>query len=135
MAFVSVSGERVREERDDLSTVSAGGGPPTALAQPPSRNANLVGWTAGGKSLIVSEEAGTSTRLYAVPTDGASAQAVGTDEGVYGAISHSRPAGRPALTYQSSAAPAEASLAPRELHSTQTHKCPPWGSAAGDGST
>jgi dipeptidyl aminopeptidase/acylaminoacyl peptidase len=116
VAFISMDGERVWEGLGDVFTVSAEGGEPTALARTPNRfvgayGSETVGWTAGGKSVLVEDVAGASAHVYAVG-EGSARQAT-AGEGVYEDVSYSRSAGRLALTYQSSSAPEEVYVGPR----------------------
>jgi dipeptidyl aminopeptidase/acylaminoacyl peptidase len=114
VAFVSMGGERAWEFLGDVFTVPAEGGDPTALARTPNRNATLIGWASRGEGLLVRDVAGTSTRVYAVPSDGDSARAVTSDEGLYEAFSYSRSTDRLALTYQNSTTPAEVYVGRRQ---------------------
>ena len=116
VAFLSMGGERVWEGLRDVFTVSAEGGDPTVLARTPNRSVGwygfeTVGWTAGGKSVLVEDVAGASTHVYAVGED--SARQVTPREGVYDDVSYSRSAGRLALTYQNSSAPEEVYVGPQ----------------------
>jgi dipeptidyl aminopeptidase/acylaminoacyl peptidase len=111
VAFESMGGTKVGPGLADVWTVPAEGGDPTALARTPNQNVDLIGWTAGGESVLVGDVAGTSTRVYAV--GGGSARQVTPGEGVYDDVSYSRSAGRLALTYENSRAPEEVYVGPQ----------------------
>lgn len=107
VAFASMGGELAWEQPYDVYTVPAEGGGPTPLSRTPNQNVELIGWDAGGESLLVEDIAGTSTHVYAVPAGGDSVRQVTTGEGVHDNISYSRTADRLALTYENSTVPVE----------------------------
>jgi dipeptidyl aminopeptidase/acylaminoacyl peptidase len=56
-----------------VHVVPAAGGPSRPLAVTPDHQPDLVGWSADGSRLIVSETVGVSGRLLSVPADGSAA--------------------------------------------------------------
>ena len=54
----------------DVYIVDAAGGKPRRLAHTFDRNPSLVGWSADGRKIYVTETRGTLTRLSALPVDG-----------------------------------------------------------------
>jgi dipeptidyl aminopeptidase/acylaminoacyl peptidase len=54
----------------DVYIVDAAGGKPRRLAHTFDRNPGLVGWSADGRKIYVTETRGTLTRLSALPVDG-----------------------------------------------------------------
>jgi Tol biopolymer transport system component len=112
IALESMGGTEAWESLSDIWTVPAEGGEPSALAQTPDRNVGgygpgIVGWTAGGASVLVLEHAKTSTHLYEVSANGRSVSQVTSRKGVYGSPSYSRSAGRLAFVYENSESPPE----------------------------
>jgi dipeptidyl aminopeptidase/acylaminoacyl peptidase len=119
IAFASTGGAEVWGGLLDVWTVPAEGGEPTALAQTPDRfiggyGPGIVGWTAGGESVLVVEYAKTSRHLYEVPADGRSVSQVTSEEGVYGAPSYSASSGRLAFVYENSESPQEVYVSGQE---------------------
>lgn len=118
IAFESAGGEPWTGPTD-IWTVPAGGGTPTVLAETPDRNVGgygpgMVGWTAGGESVLVVENAKTSAHVYAVPASGNPVRQVTSGDGVYEAPSYSRSMGRLAFVYQNSKSPQEVFVSSRE---------------------
>ncbi|MBP1605792.1 MAG: putative secreted peptidase [Acidobacteria bacterium] len=72
---------------DTVHVVEATGGPPRALAATPDENATMVGWTADGSRILVTETARTVPTLYAVPADGGAPFAMATSGVHVGATS------------------------------------------------
>jgi dipeptidyl aminopeptidase/acylaminoacyl peptidase len=115
VAFLSMGGEGDLVERLDAYTVPADGGPPTALPTTPNQwISELIGWSAGGESLLVADVAGTSRHIYALPTKGGSAVPLTSEPGVYDAASYSRSADRLAVVYQNSTTPPEVHVGARQ---------------------
>jgi len=67
----------------DVYRVPVEGGTPQPLAHTPDRNANIVDWAPGGKSLLVTEVRHTYTALYRLPVDGSPPTQVTPEDGVY----------------------------------------------------
>jgi dipeptidyl aminopeptidase/acylaminoacyl peptidase len=65
--------------RSRVAVVPAGGGAPRLLAATKDERPNLIGWTRDGR-VLVSETLRTVNRLFALPTDGGPAVALGPAE-------------------------------------------------------
>ncbi len=95
-----------------VHVVPASGGAPRALAETFDRQPTLIGWTADGNSLIVSEARGTSNALYRLSLDGGSATVYSPGESVFSGASLNESRDAIGFVAQTSAAPPEAYLFP-----------------------
>jgi dipeptidyl aminopeptidase/acylaminoacyl peptidase len=82
IAFTSNGGSSKYYGLFDLYTLPTRGGTPKKLAPTNDRRAHIIGWTQGGKSLLIREFAGTSTHLFEVPVNGDSPRKITQDPGV-----------------------------------------------------
>jgi dipeptidyl aminopeptidase/acylaminoacyl peptidase len=74
-----------------INVIGVGGGAPKALAATPDTQAGLLGWTADGTRVLVSETARTVPALYALPADGGAPARIGPAAGhVAGPILNAR---------------------------------------------
>lgn len=64
----------------------ATGGAPRRLATTHDQQAGIVGWSADGSAVLVSETKGTSSRIYSVPVSGAAPRELNSGGGAMGAI-------------------------------------------------
>ena len=112
VAFYSEGGTEAWEDLGDVWTVPAEGGEPTALARTPNRELHLIGWTAGGESVIVVDNQKTSRHLFDVSAE--SVRQISQGPGIYEESSYSRSAGRLAFQYQNSESPGEIYVGDRE---------------------
>lgn len=105
VAFVS-TGDRIEPVGlGDVYVVPAGGGAPRKLADTPDRNANLLGWSADGRTLWVVESVRTERHVLALPVDGAPVRPFTRGAGVVGSPSLSRDGSRLAFTFETSDLP------------------------------
>ncbi len=72
-----------------VHVVPAEGGTPRELAETYDRNPRLIGWSADGQKLYVSEIRGTTSRPYALPLQG-TPEEISVGEGVIGNINLNR---------------------------------------------
>jgi dipeptidyl aminopeptidase/acylaminoacyl peptidase len=120
VAFVSKGGERAWEGLGDVYTVPTEGGEPAALGHTPNREATLLGWTAGGDALLVSDQVKASSHVYVLPLGRGAAQQVTNGKGLYrtpffGAPpSYSHSSDRLAFVYQNSTTPSEVYVGSRQ---------------------
>jgi dipeptidyl aminopeptidase/acylaminoacyl peptidase len=90
-----------------LYLIPSGGATPRKLADSFDHRPELLGWTAGGDRLIYRENRGTTTRLYALPLDGAP-QPLGPEAGVVAEPSLNATRTALGFSYQTVDQPAEA---------------------------
>lgn len=101
VAFVSHGAEPQAVGLQDVYTVPASGGTPEKLADTPDRNAALLGWSAGGDAVFVSEAIGTSRHVLAVPVEGGAApRQITTGDGIYASVSFDERGERMAFAYE-----------------------------------
>jgi dipeptidyl aminopeptidase/acylaminoacyl peptidase len=72
---------------DTVHVVAAGGGAPKALAATPDENGGMVGWSADGARVFVTETTRTVPAIYALPVSGGAAVRVSPDTLSVGAAS------------------------------------------------
>ncbi len=70
IAYVSSGGKSEPIGLGDLYVVPSSGGTSKKLMETPDRSANLIDWTPDGKSLVVSENIGTTVQVMTVPIRG-----------------------------------------------------------------
>ncbi|RMH20749.1 MAG: S9 family peptidase [Gemmatimonadetes bacterium] len=107
MAFVGSGDQSEPIGLGDVYVVAADGGTPRRLAETPDRSANLLGWSADGSAVLVSETVGTTRQVIRVPADGAPAEPLTHEEGVVGGVSFAADGSRMAFTYQEPELPPE----------------------------
>ena len=100
IAFVSHGGSPQRIGLGDLYVIPSTGGEQRKLAETWDRSAGLLGWSANGRNLLISESFKTTRHLFAVPVDGGSPQQLTTGDGVIGAVSFDRNTSEMSFTYQ-----------------------------------
>lgn len=83
--------------------VGASGGQPKRLAATPDQQAGILGWSADGKTIYVSEAKQTVARIYAVPVDGGTSREVNSGDGVFASINLNRNGSTVAFGWQESA--------------------------------
>ncbi len=89
----------------------AGGGSPKRLAATPDQQAGIIGWSADGSAVLVSEAKGTTTGLYAVPVSGGAPREIATGGGTIGAINLNPARTLVGFSWQDSTRAAEAYIA------------------------
>jgi len=112
VGFTSQGGTPERIGLSDVYMVPATGGAPRKLADTPDRDANLIGWSADGSRLFVTESMHTSRQLLAVPVDGGEPHFVTTVDGAVGSVSFDKNTQWMAYTYENMTTPVEVYLAP-----------------------
>lgn len=112
VAFVSTGTTPEPVGVGDVYVVAAGGGAPKRLADTPDRSADLVAWSADGRSVYLTESVRTTRHLIALPADGGAPRQVTSGEGVFGSVSVSRDGARMAFTFETPDTPAEVYVSP-----------------------
>ena len=100
IAFVSHGGSPQRIGLGDLYVIPSSGGEQRKLSETPDRSAGLLGWSADGTSLLISESIRTTRHVLSIPLDGGSPQQITTGNGVVGAISFDQNSRTMSFTYQ-----------------------------------
>ncbi|MFQ5705535.1 MAG: prolyl oligopeptidase family serine peptidase [Gemmatimonadales bacterium] len=120
IAFISHGGTPQRIGLGDVYVVSARGGEPSKLADTPDRSARMLGWTADGRSILVTEAVRTTRQVVSVPVDGSATSLLGSGDGVLGSVSLDRQTVHMAFTYQEPEMPADVYVSPvRQFHRTK----------------
>jgi dipeptidyl aminopeptidase/acylaminoacyl peptidase len=107
VAFVS-SGPRAEPVGlADVWVVPMAGGTPRKLADTPDRSANIVGWSADSRDVLVTESVGTERHLIALPADGSAPRNITHGAGVHGAVDLSEDGSTMAFTWEDSDTPSD----------------------------
>ncbi len=85
-----------------VHVVPGAGGTARKLAATPDQLPNLLGWSADGKWVYVTETRGTVTRLSALATDGSAARDISSGDGVAGGTNLNRSATAAGFSWQAS---------------------------------
>ena len=107
VAFVSHGGSPQRIGLGDLYVLPSTGGEQRKLAETPDRSAGLLGWSADGGNLLVTESYRTRRHVLAVPLDGGPPQPITSGEGVFGSVSFDESTESLAFTYQEPETPVD----------------------------
>ena len=105
IAFVSHGGRVEDIGLGDVYVVPATGGTPVMLAETPDRSANLLGWSANGSAVFVTEARRTARVVYAVPADGGEARLITPVDDVVSSVSFDAATANMAFVYQSPEGP------------------------------
>jgi dipeptidyl aminopeptidase/acylaminoacyl peptidase len=90
IAFASDNGDTKWARAFDVYLIPSAGGQPRKLGETPDRSFGIIGWSADGKEVYVSETDRTSPRIYAVPVNGSKPRRITTGRGNYSGVSFSR---------------------------------------------
>ena len=93
---------------DLVYVVAASGGQPRALAETPDRQPNLVGWSADGQRIYLTETRGTVSRISALPVAGGAPQDIDSGNGVIGGVNLNSTRNAFGFTWQTAARAPEA---------------------------
>jgi len=120
VAFTSTGSHPEPVGLADVYVVSAGGGTPHRLAMTPDRSPGLLGWTADGSGVLLSEAVHTTRQVILLPADGSEPQFVTEGEGVYGSVSFDRHTSMMAFTWQDPETPVDVYRSP--VHGFDRHR-------------
>ena len=107
IAFVSHGGSPQRIGLGDLYVIPRTGGEQRKLAETPDRSAGLLGWTADGRNLLITESLHTTRHVLSVPFDGGAPRQITLGDGVVGAVSFDQDTGNMSFTYQETELPVD----------------------------
>jgi dipeptidyl aminopeptidase/acylaminoacyl peptidase len=105
VAFESDNGDTRWAQARDAYIVSATGGEAKKLAETPDRSFGIIGWSADGKEIYVSETDRTVPRVFALPVSGAKPRIVTTGSGTFSGAAFSRDGGMMSFIHQTPTTP------------------------------
>ncbi len=114
IAFTSNGGKRLYHHLRDVYTISDSGGAPEKMSHTPDRRAEIIGWTAGSKALLVSETIKNSIHILTVPANGDPVQRVTQKPGVYINSSYKSSSDQLACIFMNSNTPMEVVVSNRK---------------------
>ena len=112
IAFISDGGSSQAIGLGDVYLVAATGGQLEKLADTPDRSARMLGWTADGANVLITEAVRTTRQVVLVPANGDDPTLLGSGDGVVGSVSFDRATAQMAFTYQEPETPADVYVSP-----------------------
>jgi len=100
VAFSSDNGDTKWARTYDVYLVSASGEETKKLAETPDRSFGILGWSSDGKEIYLNETDRTSSRVFALPTNGSRPRILTTGSGSYSGVSFSRDGSAMAFVHQ-----------------------------------